>query len=900
MGSLLRRLLFFFQRNRFDRDMDDELRFHEELKAQALADAEGMNGDEARAAARRRIGNALRLRERSREPWIFPTVETFAQDVRHALRLIRRDPAFTFTALATLALGIGLNTAIFSVAYGVLWRPLPYPHPDRLVIVSSAQQTEKGPRTFSTWPPATYEALRPRVTTFDHLAVYVPIDAQLTGRGEPAQVRALDVSPNFFATLGVNPARGRAFLTGAAAPEDDRSALVSDRLWRTSLSADPAIVGRTITIDGVPRTVVGVLPPDFSFRPVVPRLGALPEADIFLPNRWPGDTGRNAFLWLLGRMKSGVTPERVRAELTPLVNDPSIATAGALAPEGALAPNVRTFVRVVGLQGYGTEPVRTLLLILLGAVSFVLLIACVNVANLQMARLSARRGELSVRMALGAGRRRIVRQLLTEAIVLSLLGAALGVLLAQIAIQVTLPLVPQSLLPRAGGIVIDARVMAFGLGLSLVAALLVGVLPALRAGGAAFGEGLALHAVEARTTGDRQGERLRTLLVAAQIAVTLVLLVGAGLLVHSFVRLRSVSTGFESSGRDGVLQIVRVTLPPRLYDEPERIHAFAGGVLDRVQYLPGVKSASLINSVPFAMMFIQGGFEIEGQPKPALDVGIPKIDADYFRTMGIPLLAGREFTASDTAAAPKVAIVSERVVREYFPGGPAEALGRRVRLEFGTGEWLTVVGVAADIRQRGLDRAVQPMIYAPFQQDRSGFVRFVAFVARTATPASVAEAIREEIRRAAPDLPIESTVTMDEALAASVAQPRFRMVLLGLFAMAATLIATCGLYGLMAYAVTQRRREIGVRMALGADRGDVLRLVLARALRIVAAGVIVGLAGAAGVTRVLQRFLFGVTPTDPIAFTIVTLLLMAVGLMAAWLPARRATRIDPCAALRAE
>jgi predicted permease len=503
-------------------------------------------------------------------------------------------------------------------------------------------------------------------------------------------------------------------------------------------------------------------------------------------------------------------------------------------------------------------------------------------------------------MALGAGRRRIVRQLLTEVIVLSLLGAALGVLLAQIAIQVTLPLVPQSLLPRAGGIVIDARVMAFGLGLSLVAALLVGVLPALRAGGAAFGEGLALHAVEARTTGDRQGERLRTLLVAAQIAVTLVLLVGAGLLIHSFVRLTSVSTGFESSGRDGVLQIVRVTLPPRLYDEPERIHAFARGVLDRVQYLPGVKSASLINSVPFAMMFIQGGFEIEGQPKPTLDVGIPKIDSDYFRTMGIPLLAGREFTASDTAAAPKVAIVSERVVREYFPGGPAEALSRRVRLEFGTGEWLTVVGVVADIRQRGLDREVQPMIYAPFQQDRSGFVRFVSFVARTNTPTSVAEAIRAEIRRAAPDLPIESTVTMDEALAASVAQPRFRMVLLGLFAMAATLIATCGLYGLMAYAVTQRRREIGVRMALGADRGDVLRLVLARALRIVAAGVIVGLAGAAGVTRVLQRFLFGVTPTDPIAFTIVTLLLMAVGLMAAWLPARRATRIDPCAALRAE
>jgi putative ABC transport system permease protein len=899
VGSVLRRLVFFFQRNQFDRDLEDELRFHEEMKADALAAGDGVSGDEARAAARRRVGNTLRLREQSREPWTFPRVETFAQDVRHALRLMRRAPEFTFTALATLALGIGLNTAIFSVAYGVLWRPLPYPHPDRLVVVTSAQQTERGVKTFSTWAPFTYEALRQRVTALDQLAAYSSTDAQLTERGEPLQLHALDVSPNFFATLGVDPARGRAFLTGAAAPDDDATAIVSDRLWRTSLNADPAIVGQSITIDGISHTIVGVLPPDFSFRPVVPRLGALPEADLFLPNRWPGDTGRSAFLWLLGRMKSDVTRERAEAELTALVNNPSISPAGALAPEGALAAGVRTRAHAVGLQEYGTASARTLLLVLLGAVSFVLLIACVNVANLQMARLTARRGELSVRMALGAGRRRIVRQLLTEAVVLSLLGAALGVILAQVAIHVTLPLVPQPLLPRVGGIVIDARVMAFCLGLSVVATLLIGLLPALRVGGAAFGEAVALHAGEARTTGDRQGERLRTLLVAAQIAVTLVLLVGAGLLIHSFVRLTSVSTGFESSGRDGVLQIVKVTLPERLYDDPARIHAFARGVLDRIQYLPGVTSASLINSVPFGMMFIRGDFEIEGQPNPTLDVGVPKIDADYFKTMGIPLLAGREFNASDTAAAPKVAIVSERVVREYFPGGPREALGRRVRV-WGNSDWLSVVGVVADIRQRGLAQEVQPMIYAPFQQDRSGLVRFVSFVARTATPGSVAEGIRAEIRRAAPDLPIESTVTMDEAVAASVAQPRFRMVLLALFATAATLIATCGLYGLMAYAVTQRRREIGVRMALGAARSDVLRLVLTHALRIVAGGLIVGLAGAAGVTRVLQSFLFGVTPTDPIAFTLVTLLLMGVGLLAAWLPARRATRIDPCAALRAE
>jgi predicted permease len=831
----------------------------------------------------------------------FQVCSATIQDLRHALRLIRREPAFTFTALATLALGIGLTTAIFSVAYGVLWRPLPYPTPDRLILVSSAQQTETGIRTFSTWPPVTYEGLHPRVTTLGHLSAYTSIDVQLTGRGEPLQLPALGVSSNFFATLGTSPAHGRAFLTGAGAPDDDRAAIVSDRLWRTTLGADPAIVGQSLTIDGLPRTIVGVLPPGFTFRPVVGRLGALPEADIFLPHPWSGADG-NAALSLLGRMQPGVTQEQAGAELTALVNEPSIAPTGALAASGTFAANARTLARTASLQQQGTESVRPLLLILLGAVSFVLLIACVNVANLQMARLSARRGELSVRMALGAGRRRIVRQLLTEAIVLSLLGASLGVLLAWIAMGVTLPLVPPGLLPRLGGIVIDARVMAFCLGLSLASTVLIGLVPALRVSGAAFGEGLALHAGAARSTGDRQGERLRTLLVAGQIAMTLVLLIGAGLLIHSFVRLTSVSPGFESTGRGGVVQTVRVVLPERLAEEPERIHAFARGVLERVQHLPGVTSASLINSMPFGRMFIQGDFEVEGEPKPTLPAGAPKIEAGYFKTMGIPLLAGREFTPQDTADSLKVAIVSERIVREFFPGGPSEALGRRVRVEFGSSEWLTVVGVAADVRQMGLDRDLQPMIYVPFQQERDHpfLLRFVAFVARTSTPGSVAEGIRTEIRTAAPDLPIQSSSTMDEAVAASVAQPRFRTVLLGLFAIAATLVATCGLYGLMAYAVAQRRREIGVRMALGADRRDVLGLVLARALRIVVAGLLVGLAGAAIVTRVLQRFLFGVTSTDPLVFTAVTLLLLAVGLVAAWLPARRAARIDPWAALRAE
>ncbi|BCS30923.1 hypothetical protein TBR22_A01240 [Luteitalea sp. TBR-22] len=827
-----------------------------------------------------------------------PTAETLVRDVRHGVRLLRRDPGFTLTALATLAVGIGLTTTIFSVAYGVLWRALPFADPDRLVVLSSLQQSERGPRTIWTWAPVSYQGLRDNADTFEQIAAYSSSDVSLTGRGEPQQLRALDVSPNFLALLGVTPPYGRRFLSDGSS-DDDRSAILSDRLWRTAFRGDPAITGRAITIDGVPRTVVGVLPADFSFRPVI-GIGALPEPDVYFPNRWANDTGGSAFLFLLGRLKPGVARARAEAELTSLVNDPAIAAAGAMAPEGALVANGRSRAHVTGLQERGTEPVRRLLLVLLGAVSFVLLIACVNVANLQMARLTARRGELSVRLAVGASRARLVRQLLTEAAILSVLGAALGVALARITLDMTLPFVPPFLLPRTGGILIDGRVLAFALGVSIASTMLIGLLPATRLGAAAFSEALALQAGGARTTSDRQGERLRALLVAGQVAVTLVLLIGAGLLVHSFVRLSSVSPGFELEGRDGVVQAVRVVLPEHLYDRPAPMKAFTSSVLDRIRLLPGVKSASVVNSAPFGMMYIQSDFEIEGLPKPKLFAGLPKIHPGYFATMGIPLLAGRDFSSGDTPEAPKVAIISERLVRESFPGGPGEAIGRRVRV-VDEEDWMTVVGVVADIRHMGLDRDVQPMLYVPYQQETGAlFLRFVSFVARTPTPGPVSEAMRAEVRRAAPDLVIQGAATMDEAVAASVAPPRFRMVLLVLFATAAMLIATLGIHGLMAYAVAQRRREIALRMALGAERRDVLLFVLARALRIVGAGLVLGLVGATVMTRVLQRFLFGVTPTDPAAFGVVTAILLVVALLAAWVPARRATRIDPWAALHVD
>lgn len=887
LGGLLRR-------RSQEAEMAEEMRQHMERRTEEKI-ASGLAPEAARVAVQREFGGLVQIQEQCRDERRFLWLEQVAQDMRYALRQLRRNPGFAMTAIATLALGIGFNTAIFSVAYGVLWRPLPYPEANRLATFSFSQPSEKGLRIFSTWAPKSFEELRSRFTALEQLAAYSSTSVSFTGRGEPRQLAALEVSPNFFPTLRVEAARGRLFLIDART-EDDRSVIISDRFWRTFLQADPEIIGQTVTVGGVARTVIGVLPRAFSFRPMI-RDGALPEADLFLANRWPNDGSESAFLSLLGRLKPTVTPERAAAELTMLVKEPGIVPVNARAQAGVFARDARTIAHVTGLQEQRAAPTRGLLLILLGAVSVVQLIACFNVATLQIARLSARQGELSVRMALGAGRSRVIRQLLTEAVILSSFGAMLAVVVAHLAVRITLPLVPSSVLPGLGEVVVDGRVMAFCLGLSLVSTLLIGVIPVTRLGGSALGAGLATGA--ARVAGDRQGERARTVLVAAQIAMTLVLLVGAGLLAHSFLRLTSVSTGFESVGQDGVVQTVKVTLPETLFDKPERAHAFERSILERIQRLPGVKSASVVNSAPFGRMFIRDEFSIEGEPKSTLDAGRPKIEEDYFKTMGIRLIAGREFTAQDTAEALKVAIVSERIVRECIPGGPQAALGRRVRLG-DKGEWLTVVGVVADIRQMGLDREVQPMIYAPFRQERGFLVRFVAFVARTTVPASVGEGIRAEIRRAAPDLPIDSSATMDESIAASVAAPRFRMVLLGMFAITATLIAICGIYGLMSYAVTQRRREFGVRMALGAQRADVIRLVLARAIRVVGIGLVAGIAGSAVVARVLQRFLFGVTPGDPVVFVCVTLLLLVVALLAAGLPARRATKVDPLIALRSE
>jgi predicted permease len=892
MRAIWNRVIGLFRRDRIDRDVEEELALHAQLAQEAL-EQDGMPAGDARAAARRRVGNTLQLRERSREAWRIQPLDTLAQDARHAVRLLRRHTAYSVPALGTLALGIGLNTAIFSIVYGVLLKPLPYRDPERLVsFVGSLASAPKGLLGVS-WAPPDYQVMREERSTMADLAAYTATMTALTGRGGPLQLQGMEVTPNFFDLLGVTGVQGRTFAYSASpstasayggltaeirvADVDERSVVIGDRLWRSAFGADPALLGQTITIGGEPRTVIGILPAGFDFRTAT--FNPPTPVDAWLPNAYNGGNRRNAFLQLIGRMRPGVT----LAQATAAADATARRIVDARFPQSAL---------LVSLHEHIVGPVRRLLLVFLGAVGFVLLIACVNVANLQLARLAARRSELSVRAALGAGRRRLARQLLTESVILAVAGGALGAGFAFIVVRALVSMLPEGQLARTSEIGVNLPALAFCLGLSLLTGLVFGSLPAWAMADVDPND---LRAGVLRTTSNRATLRTRSALVAVQIALTLVLVIGGALLGRSFISLLRIDPGFETMD----VLTASVWLPEERYPTAESLHQFSQRVRDQLRALPdGVRAASAVNFPPFGGTFyVTGDFKVDGQPAPRFNVSKVKGESQYFGTSGIPLLQGRDFTDGDAAGAPLVAVVSAGVAKRLWPDG--RAIGRRVNLD--GDQWLTVVGVAGDIRQRLLELAPPLVIYVPYQQEtRDFFLRPYSLIVRTATPEATAAGIRRIVAAADPDLPIAKIATVRDALSQSVAEPRFRSTVLVSFAASALMIATLGVYGLLAYTIAQRRREMGIRLAMGAAPRQIVGLVLRGVLKPVFAGLLLGLVAAASVTSALQSFLFGVTATDPVTMAGATMLLGLIALAAVWAPARRAARIDPLETLRAE
>ena len=858
-------------RSRLEHDMDEELRFHLEARAEDLFRA-GVPRAEAERRARIEFGSMEGCKERCREERGLRWPDELRQDLRFALRGLRRNPGFAVVAVLTLALGIGVNTAMLTVAESVLRRPLPYRDPARLVMLYSVGSF--GPFSWRDGPFADpdYLELR-RLGAFSDVAAFATYECSLTGAGEPVRAMRSEVTPSLFPLLGLAPARGRVFREGEE--QGAAVAVLSDGLWRGRFRADPAVIGRVENIDGVPATIVGVMPPAFNFPP---------QTELWTPLKIRPTYRGNAINRVVGRLASGISPEQALVQTRTL-----------MAAIGRTLPPAKgnDDVTIVGLRESLVGPVRPLLLVLLGAVGFVLLIACTNMASLLMARAAARRQEMSLRAVLGAGRARLLRQMLTESLVLAVLGGIAGLALALVSLPVLLAWVPPNMLPRIDEVRIDAAVAAAAGALCLGTAALFGLAPAWWGSRRDLGPSQKHRATSPSTPAER---RVRGGLVIAETALVMVLLVGAGLLLKSFWRLQRVDPGFR---RDGVLTM-SVSLPDRVYATVEQKRTFYDRLLEGLRTVPGAGDVSAVNLLPFGSLSWQGDFSVEGTAGTTdLIVGKPAVTERYFQGLGIPLRRGRFFGTRDGADAPRVAIVSEAVARHCWPG--QDPLGRRLMMDDSTGKgWLTVVGVVGDVRQDTLAGGTRPMIYVPARQEWRGFfLGSMTFLARVpGDPAAVASAMRAQVRALDPELPVQPIERLDDLLAGSLAQPRFRTAVLLTFALLALVLALVGINGVTAYEVTRRTPEIGIRRALGAQTGAVVRLVVGRSLGLVLAGLASGIPGALALTRVLQSFLFAVSPADLATFLAVTAAVTIAALAASAGPAGRASRVDPAVTLR--
>jgi putative ABC transport system permease protein len=790
-------------------------------------------------------------------------------DIKYALKMLAKNPGFTAAAVLILAIGIGANSAIFSVLNAVLLRSLPYPEAGRLVWVwERTPGGEKG-----AVPPPDYLDYRQQARSFEQLAAYMPVTHNVTDLDNPERLSCAATSGNFFDTLGVRPLLGRGFTVEEEQAGREPAVVLSHALWRQRYGADPSILGRKLLLDGQPFTVVGVMPADFNF----PKGAALWEV---APFHLKGMSIRKAhFLRPVGRLRPGVSIEAAQSEVN--------AIAGRLA-EQYPDSNRGHSLRLVSLNEYTVGDIRTTLL-LAGAVGFVLLMACANVANLLLARATARGKEMAVRAALGAGRGRLVRQLLTESVILALVGGVLGVLLAYWGTGVLVKAVPDNI-PRLDEAGIDGSVLAFTVVASVLTGVVFGLAPALRISRPDL-NGVLKQAGRGSTGGGR-GNLLRNALVTAQIALALVLLVGAGLMIKSFSRLHEVSPGFNPDN----LLTMQIELPAAKYPKPQQRANFFHAVVERVSGLPGVVAAGTVSELPLSGQLNDTYFYVEGRgTDPARDRALADfrtVSAGYFRAMQIPLKRGREFTEQEVSEGARVVVVNESIANRFFGG--EDPTGKRLLVETGERTPYEVVGVVGDIRQRGLDSEVSPEMYMP--QYRAGATSLVVRTARD--PESLAASVRGAVRAVDADQPVANVRTMGQIIDTSVTRSRFRMLLFSVFAAAALILASVGIYGVIAYSVAQRTHEIGIRMALGAEPGRIFRSVLGGVLKVALAGLFLGLVLSLALTRLLSTLLYGVSATDPLTFLWVSPLLVGVALAASLVPAYRATRVDPLVALR--
>lgn len=865
---------------------------HAELCARRSSPDEAMRLTLDELAAEGLLAHAVRAARRSPPPEAVPLgaasgrgVGVLRGDFRYALRMLRRNPVFTIAVMLTLSLGIGASTAIFTVVDAVLLRSLPFADADRLVQVWEDTDRYDFPTHDLPTSPANFEDWRSQEKSFEGMGAFRFSPTVLTGVGDPDQLWLAQVTPGLFPVLGVPPAMGRFLREEEGRPGGASSVLIGDGIWRTRLGADPAVIGRTLVLDGKPYTIVGVMPRGFRFP---------------LPTMYPILRQMQVDLW------------------TPLIIDPSAAPRGAralavvarLAPEATLASagadmtlvharlaeeypgNVgRWTVHVVPLSKQVRGDLSRPLLMLLACVSLVLLIACMNVANLLLARGEARRHEIAIRAALGASRGRLAAQLLVESLLLSLGGGALGLLLAWAGVGPLTSLLPAGF-PRASEIAVDGRVALFALGATLLTGVLFGTLPSLRLARAGA-PGVMRESGRGNTQG-RRGRRADMLLVGAQVALATVLLIGAGLLLRSFFSLAGVDPGFRTDHLIGG----NLTLSAAKYPDAERRRAFYERVGERVRGLAGVEAAAVSGLLPFTGVEEFDGFTIEGGPAEATEDRPPArmyiVDPHYFETTGMPLVRGRALQPTDRSDSPPVVVINASFARRYFPGG--DPIGRRLSME--NGPPVSIVGVVGDVRFSALDAEPAIEFYFPLTQADWGTSWLVA---RTAgDPKAMIQSLRRAVQDIDPDQPLSRIATMDRLISDSMAQRRLQMVLLGAFAALALVLAVTGLYGVLAHATARRAAEMGVRLALGARPGEVVAMVVGKGMRAVAAGAVLGLAGALAFSRVIASLLYGVSARDPLTFIVVPLVLGSIALVAAWIPARRAARIDPVITLRFE